>query len=227
MNWRLPTLAILAFATLGLARAATVPGTPPAQDGDPAPTAARAVRLVPAPEGNEVRFRVREQLANFDFPNDAVGKTAAITGGVTINDDGTIARESSKFVIDLTTLESDQSMRDRFIKRRTLATEEYPNVTFVPVSVRGLSLPLPTSGEMNLEVTGDLTVRDQTRSTTWAMTVRAAPGQWSGSATTAITFEQFGLTKPRVARVLSVQDTIRLEYDFRLVVEPPADAEGK
>ena len=34
-----------------------------------------------------------------------------------------------------------------------------------------------------------------------------------------ITFEQFGLTKPRVAVVVSVTDEIRLEIDFTVVRE--------
>jgi hypothetical protein len=34
---------------------------------------------------------------------------------------------------------------------------------------------------------------------------------------TAFTFDDFQLNQPRVPIVLSVADTIRLEYDFRLV----------
>lgn len=35
-----------------------------------------------------------------------------------------------------------------------------------------------------------------------------------GTAKTAITFSQFDLTKPSVCVVLSVDDTVRLEFDF-------------
>jgi hypothetical protein len=41
----------------------------------------------------------------------------------------------------------------------------------------------------------------------------------TGTASTAFTFEDFQITKPRVAVVLSFADTIRLEYDFRLSIE--------
>ena len=41
-----------------------------------------------------------------------------------------------------------------------------------------------------------------------------------GTAATAFTFKDFGLEQPRVPVVLSVADTIRLEYDFRLMPDP-------
>jgi len=39
----------------------------------------------------------------------------------------------------------------------------------------------------------------------------------TGTATTAFPFSEFGLTQPRVPVVLSVADTIKLEYAFSLV----------
>ena len=39
-------------------------------------------------ERSEARYRVREQLVGFDFPNDAVGVTRAITGGIALDDQG-------------------------------------------------------------------------------------------------------------------------------------------
>ena len=58
-----------------------------------------------------------------------------------------------------------------------------------------------------------------------AYTVRAWPtqvlidprGYVVGTATTSFTFKDFGIPQPRVPVVLSVADTIRLEYDFRFV----------
>ena len=46
-----------------------------------------------------------------------------------------------------------------------------------------------------------------------------SPSESTGIAKTMITFEQFGLTKPRVAVVVSVTDEIRLEIDFTVVRE--------
>jgi len=76
---------------------------------------------------------------------------------------------------------------------------------------------LPATGTITFQLTGNLTVKDVTRSTIWDVTLTAAGSTLTGTATTSFTFEEFGLTKPRVARVMSVEDTIKLEYDLKLV----------
>lgn len=217
-----PAFAVLlpAAALLGWRRAEPPPTehrTEVVSPEVPAPGVRRELRLVTADEGNAVRYRVREQLARIEFPSDAVGETGAVTGTIVIADDGTIAPAESKFVVDLRGLKSDSDMRDGFIQHRTLETEEYPLVEFAPRSIAGLATPPQSTGELNLTVTGDMTVHGTTRPVTWEVTARADDGVFTGTATTAVTFEDFGLTKPRVARVLSVVDTIRLEYDFLLV----------
>jgi len=177
----------------------------------------RELALMVAEDGNEARYRVREQLARVEFPSDAVGVTSAVSGSIVLADDGSIVRDQSKFVVDITGLKSDNDRRDGYIQRRTLETEQYPTVEFVPTSFSGLASPPPASGEFTLKVTGDMTVHGVTKPITWDVTATAASGTYRGKATTAFTFEDFGMTKPRVAMVLSVVDTIRLEYDFKLV----------
>ena len=43
-----------------------------------------------APAGNEARYRVRELLAGFDLPKDAIGATKNVTGRVVIGADGKV-----------------------------------------------------------------------------------------------------------------------------------------
>jgi hypothetical protein len=46
-----------------------------------------------------------------------------------------------------------------------------------------------------------------------------ANGTLTGSATTSFTFADFGMERPRVAIVLSVEETIKLEFNFRFILE--------
>ncbi len=177
------------------------------------------VRFVVAPDGNEAKYIVREQLANRDLPNDAIGRTAAITGALLLDAGGNIVKDSSHFEVDLTTLQSDQQRRDRFIQRNTLETAQYPNALFVPASFRNLPAPLPASGEASGQLLGDLTVHGVTRPATWNVSVHAAADGYTGTAITSFVFGDFNMTQPRLALLLSVKDTIRLEYDFHLVRE--------
>jgi polyisoprenoid-binding protein YceI len=215
-----PTFALLVPAALflGLRQERAEPAAAePAPSMAAVPALERELHLTVAETGNEVRYRVREQLAGIEFPSDAVGATTAVTGGIVIADDGSVVHEQSKFTVDLTGLKSDSERRDGYIQRRTLETETHPTVEFVPTAITGLATPPQSTGDLALTVTGDLTVHGTTKPVKWDVTARAAGGGYTGTAKTAFTFEDFGLTKPRVASVLSVVDTIRLEYDFRLV----------
>ena len=168
------------------------------------------------PDKSEARYRVREQLANVSLPSDAVGKTKQITGAIVLKTDGTVDSSQSKFVVDLSTLQSDRGMRDNFLRRNVLQTNQYPNAVFVPTAVTGLPASLPQSGPVSFQVTGDLTVRDVTRPVTWDVTGSIENGQAAGTATTSFTFSDFSLQQPRVPVVLSVEDTIKLEVDIAL-----------
>jgi polyisoprenoid-binding protein YceI len=73
---------------------------------------------------------------------------------------------------------------------------------------------------VTFQLVGDLTVHGVTRPTTWEVTAQIVDGQaLVGSATTSFTFADFGMTAPRVSVVLSVEETIKLELDFHLVLE--------
>jgi polyisoprenoid-binding protein YceI len=180
-------------------------------------TAAAAVRYVTAPTGNAARYRIREQLVGLDLPNDAVGETNGVTGEIAVDSKGNIIASASKFTVDVAALKSDKDRRDNFVRRRVLETEQHPTVTFVPKSVRGITLPLPKSGKKTFELAGDLTVRGTTRPTVWKVDATFQPDRMTGAATTSFTFTDFGMTQPKVPVVLSVDETIKLEMDFTLV----------
>jgi polyisoprenoid-binding protein YceI len=201
---------------------ATLPPPEPTSDPTVTPAASLpegALRLVLAAEGNQAQFAVREQLAGLDLPNDAVGSTAAISGALLILPDGKLVAGESRFVVDLATLKTDSSRRDGYIQRNTLETSAYPEAIFVPTSTAGLPAALPSSGPVAFQLAGDLTVHGVTRPVTWDVTGLVAGQTFSGTATTSITFTDFGMTLPRVGPVLSVDDLIRLQLDFTLIAQ--------
>jgi polyisoprenoid-binding protein YceI len=194
-------------AGAGAAPAATAPGT--------------GVRLELS-DGSRVRFRVREQLAGISFPNDAVGVTDAVKGTLVLRADGTVDSTQSKLTLDLRTFKTDQDMRDGFIQRRTLETEKFPFAEFVPRRAQGLPYPFPSTppAQAGFELVGDMTMHGVTSELTWRVVATFAEGKAAGLATTSFPFSTFGLTKPSLARVISVDDTINLEVEFRAIASP-------
>jgi polyisoprenoid-binding protein YceI len=167
-------------------------------------------------ERSEARYRIREQLAGFNLPNDAVGTTTAIEGSIVLDGQGRPLAENSRLTVDLRKLQSDRDRRDNYVRRNTLETERYPTTVFVPTDIRGLQFPLPQSGTVSFELIGDLTVRGRTRRVTWEATATFNGQDVNVQARTAFRFADFGLTIPRVASVLSVEDNIQLETDLLL-----------
>ncbi len=169
---------------------------------------------VTKPTGNFARYRVRERLAGKELDNDAVGETPVVNGSIALDRDGKVIPNGSGFAAIMTKLKSDQSRRDKYIRTRLLETDSFPTTTLRITDVRGLRSPLPTSGPTNFQLIGDLTVKGVTRPTVWDVTAVVNGDELKGSAKTKFTFDQFRLTQPRVSIVLTVNDTITLEYDF-------------
>src|SRR6476659_9512568 len=174
-------LGVAAFTTLA-AHDAGAQATKKAVKKAAAAKPAAPIRFTIGTTGNEARYRVREQLMGKDLPNDAVGATSAITGSILAYPDGRIVKDSSKIVIDVRTLKSDQSRRDGFLQRRTLETEKYPTVELVPTEIRGVSGKVPASGEVTFQLLGDLTVHGVTRPTVWNVKARQEGQDFVGNA---------------------------------------------
>ena len=172
------------------------------------------LRFVVAPTGNEARYRVREQLVNLDLPNDAVGVTKEISGQLLVTPSGSVIADSSKITVNVSVLKSDKDRRDNYIRTHTMETAKYPTVTIVPKSFIGL-VAKPGAAPMEFDMLGDLTVHGTTHPTTWKVKAHSEGGDIVGTATTTFTFKDFSLDQPKVSVLLSVEDTIKLEYDFR------------
>jgi polyisoprenoid-binding protein YceI len=162
----------------------------------------------------EARYRVKEQLAKLNLPNDAVGVTDWVIGMVTFDVDGKVIPGKSKITINASTLTSDEDRRDNRIRKDILQTNRFPTVDFVIKKTPGLTWPLPGSGDGLFELVGDLTIRDVTKEITWNVSAIFTPNQIQGLAETSFTFGNFELDRPSGMAILSVEDLIRLELDF-------------
>lgn len=178
-----------------------------------------AFRLAVEQPGNEARYRVREQLVGHDLPNDAVGVTQAVTGEIIFAEDGAVIPDGSRLMIDVTGLKSDQNRRDNYVRNRLLETTKFPMVVFEPTFIRGAPKVLPTSGSTAFSLLGNLTIRGVIRPAIWFVSAKFSPIGVSGTASTAFSFADFGIPQPSVPVLLSVADTIKLEYDYSFSVK--------
>src|SRR6266508_1120486 len=104
-----------------------------------------------------VGYRVREQLTFLTAPNEAVGRTTAVTGTLRIAGNRV---EAATVEADLRELASDESRRDNAIRDRGLESESFPKATFeltAPIVLRAAPAKGPqvsTQGQGRLTVHG-------------------------------------------------------------------------
>jgi polyisoprenoid-binding protein YceI len=211
-----------AAAAPASAAVAQSPAQSAAPGGGP-PASGLQITLVPG--ASEARYRSQEQFANAVSFSEAVGATSAVEGQILLDEAGKVVPNASRITVDLSTLRSDQRTRDNYLQQNTLQTAQHPTAQFVPSEVRGLPSPLPTSGEVTFQLAGDLTLRGTTRPAVWDVRAQVSGSEVTGKATTQFTLQDYGIPKPSVARVVSIEDTIILELDFRATTGPePAAA---
>ena len=213
-----PLIAVFALFALVGCRPDLFGGASPSPTGSPVPvtTAAPTFRFNADPESSLVTIRVREQLAGFTSMSDAVLTTSAISGVVGLTRDGRITSDTA-LRVDLSTIASDEARRDNFIKQETLDVARYPTAELAVVGTYGLPQPLPASGEWKFTLVTSMTVHGTTHEVNWDVTGQRVGRELRATARTTVHFGDFGLQRPSVAAVLSVQDEIRLEVLLRAV----------
>jgi polyisoprenoid-binding protein YceI len=204
--------------------------SPPPAALDPAPstTAGQATGTTQAdgaasPDGtwqvsddgaSYVGYRVREQLTFLSSPNEAVGRSTAVTGTMTVTGDTV---EAARVEADLTRLTSDESRRDNAIRQRGLESERFPTATLeLAAPIRLAEAPV-RGQEVRGQGKGRLTVHGVTREVDLDL-----EGRWNGSTIQVVgqlpvRMSDYQIQAPRVGPVVSIEDS--LAVDFNLIFE--------
>jgi polyisoprenoid-binding protein YceI len=170
------------------------------------------------PAQSEVRFTLDEKLMG--QPNTVVGKTSQVTGDILL-DPSAIANVSvGEIRINARSIATDSGMRDRMMRGEILQSSQdnFEFIVFKPTSVTGLPATVTPGEEVSFKITGDLTIRDKTKSVTFdvkAKLVSESPERLEGTATATVLRADFGLEIPRVPSVADVTDEVKLDIDFK------------
>ena len=167
---------------------------------------------------SQASFLIGENLLGRE--NTAVGTTNVVTGGVSIDGDDPTALSFQVFTVDVSTVTTDDRMRDGQIRNNILQTNRAGNatVTIAPASVEGLELPLVAGTTQTVRLTGDLTIKGVTRTVVFDLDLEVvSDGELRGTASTVVKLTDFDISVPRVPLVARVDEDVQLVLDFRLV----------
>ncbi|MDQ2786498.1 MAG: YceI family protein [Chloroflexota bacterium] len=204
VNTTVPTGTTVAAAPP--ATGAILPATTTATTDGPSGATTYAVNA----DQSQAKVTVNEKLAFLPSNSDAVLTTNAMQGQIVLGADGKPS-DGSKIQVDLRTLKSDQTMRDNYIRQTTLQSDTYPLAEFVITGADGLNGPMQNGQQTTFKLLGTMTIHGVTKPVTFDTAATMNGGTLTGTATTAFTFEDFGMTPSNKANIVTVNDLITLQ----------------
>jgi len=149
-----------------------------------------------------VGYRVNENLAQVGSAT-AVGRTPKVSGSLTFS--GTTI-SAVKITADLTTLQSDKSMRDGQLRQQALETDQFPTATFELTTP--IQLPAaPTDGQTySVTAQGKLTLHGVTKDVSIPLQAKLSGSTVTVVGSLKIQFADYSITPPQSMMVLAVDD---------------------
>jgi polyisoprenoid-binding protein YceI len=164
--------------------------------------------------GSIAGYRVRERLADLPAESDAVGRTDAVSGSITIETDGsTTTLTQASLSVDTTSITSDKSMRDNRLRSAGLQTDQFPTATFTltnPVEIPAAALDGTAS---DVTLTGDLTLHGVTKSVDIPAQAQLVDGTIQVAGSLGFPLSDYAIVAPNVGGfILSIADDGTLEF---------------
>ena len=159
-------------------------------------------------------YRVTEQLASLPAQGDAVGRTAALTGSMTISGTSVTA---ATFIADLTKLTSNESRRDNFIRHDGLESSTFPMSMFTLSQPLSIGTIPPAGQALSATAHGSLLLHGVTRTVDIPLQAQRTCAGIEIIGSLPVTFSDYGMTAPSIGGFVSVQDHGTMELKLELV----------
>jgi polyisoprenoid-binding protein YceI len=185
-----------------------------ASGGSGTVTAANAVGTWTVGSGSAAGYRVRERLANLPAESDAVGRTSAVTGTVTLAASGdSVQVTAADLSVDTTSITSDRSQRDNRLRSEGLQTDQYPTATFKLTTPVDVPADAFSGNVVDVTLHGDLTLHGTTKTVDIPAQAQIQGGQLQIQGSLAFPLSDYGMTAPNIGGfIVSIADQGTLEF---------------
>jgi len=156
-----------------------------------------------------VGYRVKETIVG--QKTEGVGRTSEIIGSLTIVDEQVTAAE---FTVDMTTLVSDSTRRDRQVNTRILDTVNFPTATFTLKEPITLTPEALAGSDFSVDTTGTLTLRGVTKDIDLTLIARLVDDVIEVNGSIQIVFTDWSIPDPSISSIIVV-DRGLLEFLVR------------
>lgn len=163
--------------------------------------------------GTWAGYRAQEELARIGA-NTAVGRTPDVTGSMEV-DGGTVT--SVDVEVDLTTLQSDESLRDQALASRGLEHDRFPTATFALAEPLEVPEGIDSGEQVSTTATGALTLHGVTRDVTVDVEAQLDGDRAAVVGSAPIRLSDFDIDPPSGLSVLAVEDDATFEFQIFFV----------
>lgn len=161
--------------------------------------------------GTFAGFRVEEELASIGSTT-AVGRTSGVEGSLVL-DGSTLV--SGSFTVDMTTLATDNQLRDGQVKR-VLETATFPEATFTITGPVELTTSASDGASLTADVPGSFTIHGVTRTATVKVDASITGNVLTIVGSAPFTFAEYEIDAPTSQAVLSLEEQGTLEFQLYL-----------
>ncbi|MBY0220538.1 YceI family protein [Paenibacillus illinoisensis] len=160
-------------------------------------------------EGSKVYFSVTTSQETVNFVDEQVSGTWAIN----VDDASQMEAEGQ---IEMSGIDSGNGQRDGHVKEADFFdVSTHPQATFTATSFEGLPAEWTAGQTVDFKMNGTLTVKGVEKEVTFDAKAAYENGQVLLSATTTVTFEDFGMENPHSV-VLSTENDIQVQLELKL-----------
>ena len=189
------------------------------------PETERLYRIVPG-AGSRASYHIEERLGGLS--RTTVGTTTVVAGEIAVNLVDLAASRVGEIVVYVEMFQSDSALRDKRIRHDYLQSSHWPFVRFRPTSVDGLDAEFADGAAYDIAITGELTVKETTRTETFIGTVTVTPDSVGAVMSATVLTSDYDVGPINIARLVHTSDEVTLTFELiadrvELGSEPTSD----
>lgn len=170
-------------------------------------------------EESEAEYSINEILRG--LPTFVVGKSQALSGNIIIRGGEALEIIGGEIKLDAKSFKTDISNRDNNVANLILRANQPGNefIIFKPNAISGLEGELVLNQDLEVEITGDLTIAGATQPITFVGIVNwSDENTLNGTITSDLTYADFGLTLPDFDFFSDVDEIAKLKINFKATI---------
>lgn len=176
-------------------------------------TGLRTFQIVP--DRTTASYKVHENLVLRNLPNnDAIGTTHAVQGSFRIRTGASPLVAAMNVTVDLSTLQTDESRRDHYVRQNYLETDTYPNAQFTSTCVQGLPANYGDGQTVKFQVIGNLTLHGKINKEVFDVQGMVTGNMVTGTAASTVYMTDFGIQPPDLANIAIAENKVLITLTF-------------